>query len=197
MLFTRRFIKDLSFSVVFVLFIYAITHNPITHPTPKPKSGNWSIQLMQQPLLFGLAGHNYLVLRDDNGTIKKEIHGLATDVGTHTWKYVGIKQSDLLHVWEFNGPHFYLAEKNFPGIILHEGDMDDVMDVWGKGESCIEPINNLHLSYPPLGVTLKGDTENSNSVAYTVTLCMGLDQEHLGLITPGDRKNLLESVPGK
>jgi hypothetical protein len=148
---------------------------------------------MQQPLLFGIAGHNYLVLRNDNNTIVKELHGLATDARTGAWRYVGVRNTDILKVWEFNGPHFYLGQKQFAGVMLHNGTEGDVMTLWNKAEECIGPINDKHIPYPPLGIKVTGDTENSNSVAYTLALCMGLDTEHLGLITPGDGKNLLGS----
>lgn len=147
---------------------------------------------MQQPLVFGLAGHNYLALRNEDMKIIKELHGLATDSYNGIWKYVGFSSSDILQVWEFNGPHFYLAEKRFSGVILHEGSQDEVEALWKNGEQCVAPINKKRIPYPPFGVTVKGDTENSNSVAYTLALCMGLDTKHLGLITPGEGKNLLE-----
>jgi hypothetical protein len=67
------------------------------------------------------------------------------------------------------------------------------MSVWKKTAPCKEEINDMNLPYPPYGVNIQGDTENSNSVAYTLTVCMGLDAQHLGLITPGWGKNLINS----
>ncbi len=192
MIFTNRFIKDLFWSLLFFIFIYSITHNPITRPTPKPKTGNWSIQIMQHPLLFGFAGHNYLALRDPNGNIISELHGLATDSNTGEWKYIGTKSTDELKVWEFNSPRYYLSEKKFPGKILSEGNKSDMKTLWSMALSCIPSINKKNLLYPMLGVSLRGGTENSNSVAYTLSLCMGIDAFHVGLLTPGDKNNLLE-----
>ena len=191
MLFTRLFIKDLFWSLIFLLIIYGVTHNPITRPKPQPIPGNWSIQIMQHPLYFGLAGHNYLALRNQNGDIINELHGLATDGTTGQWKYVGTKSSDILKVWEFNGPRYYLAEKKFPGKILTEGTLQDMKTLWNMARGCEKPINEKKLPYPMLGVKLNGDTENSNSVAYTLSLCMGLDARHVGLLTPGEKTNLL------
>ena len=68
-IFTSRFVKDLFLIVLFGVALYALTHNPITHPKLEDTEGVWSIQLMQQPLVFGVAGHNYLVLRDNNNKI--------------------------------------------------------------------------------------------------------------------------------
>ena len=192
-LFTPRFKKDLLLIVIFGVSLYVLTHNPITRPSPKATQGLWSIQLMQHPLVFGIAGHNYLTLRDENDSIIKEMHGLATDADTGNWKYIGTKTQDRLRVWEFNGSNDYLDQKNYPGVVLFEGTKVAVMTDWSKGDTCKDKINQKNLPYPPYGVNIRGDTENSNSVAYTLMLCMGLDAEHLGLITPGWGKNLLDS----
>jgi hypothetical protein len=193
-LFTNRFIKDLVLSFFFLLFIYSITHNPVVRPTLKPAEGVWRIEKLQHPLMFGFAGHNYLVLRNANNEIEKEIHGLATDPITNTWKYIGIKDTDLLKVWEFNGPRDYMAEKTYPGKIVFEGNAEETKKTWSKALQCKEEINQKEIYYPPFGFKLKGETENSNSVAYTLLICMGFDSKHIGLITPGEKKNLLDTA---
>lgn len=191
-LFTNRFIKDVLLIAVLVFILYVITHNPIVRPMPKPSAGNWSIQLMQHPLLFGFAGHNYLALRNADGAIVSELHGLATDTRTNTWKYVGSRETDLLKVWEFESGK-YLASKTYPGIILMEGDEKDVVHSWALAMKCKGPINDRNISYPPYGVSFKTETINSNSVAYTLAQCMNLDTQHVGIWTPGSTKNLLDS----
>ena len=146
---------------------------------------------MQHPLVFGFAGHNYLVLKDQNGDIVAELHGLATNALTGTWKYIGTNNTDLLQVWEFDSSRYYLAEKKFPGILLHEGNETDTKNLWAKGRACKDSINTAKLPYPPLGFSLRNETLNSNSVAYTLSMCMGLDTRHVGLLTPGAQRNLL------
>lgn len=192
-LLTRRFIQDILVIILTGSLFYILIHNPITHPTLKVSKGYFSIQLMQQPLVFGIAGHNYLVLRDSNNQIKEELHGLATDTITGSWKYIGNDTTDVLKVWKFAGPHFYIAQKNYSGVTLSYGDEKTITTIWQKAIPCVSEINNLQIKYPPYGMNIRGDTENSNSVAYTLTRCMGLDAEHLGLITPGWGKNLLDS----
>ncbi len=191
-LFTRRFVKDLFLIFLFGILFYILTHNPITHPLPKETNGLWSIQLMQQPLIFGIAGHNFLTLRDGKNTIVEELHGLPTDAETGTWKYIGTKATDHLYVWNFKNSNEYITQKNFSGKILLKGNKETVLEAWNKGNACKEEINAQDLFYPPYGVNIRGDTENSNSIAYTLMLCMGLDTDHLGLITPGWGKNLLD-----
>lgn len=192
-LFTRRFIKDILLIIIFGTSLYTLTHNPITHPTPTATKGLWNIQLMQYPIIFGIAGHNYLTLRNENNIVVKELHGLATDTITGMWKYVGTKTSDRLKVWEFDGPSDYLTQKSYSGTELYQGEKQEVLSVWKKAAHCKEEINKKNFPYPPYGINIQGDTENSNSVAYTLTLCMELDAKHLGLITPGWGKNLLDS----
>lgn len=147
---------------------------------------------MQHPLVFGIAGHNYLVLRDQNNDVIKELHGLATDPKTMMWKYVGTRDTDILQVWEFSTTTKYEAEKRLPGIILYQGNQNEVNKLWKDAEGCKEMINKKKISYPPYGITFRGDTENSNSVAYTLALCMGSNLGHLGWLTPGSQHNLLE-----
>lgn len=192
--FPPHVIKDLVISALFLVFIYAITHNPYMYPRPLPEAGNWSIQKLQHPLFFGLAGHNYVVLKDAEGTIISELHGLATDRESNAWKYIGTNESDILKVWQFEGPRYYLAEKNFPGLIIAEGDKDQMEILWALALACKESINAKNISYPPYGFRLQDETDNSNSVAYTLSLCMGLDARHLGLFTPGARNNLLREL---
>ena len=191
-LFTPRFIKDLVLIFIFGISFYALTHNPFFYPRPYPTTGNWSIQFMQHPLLLGFAGHNYLLLRDADGSIVSELHGLATDKKTGNWKYVGADKTDVLQVWEFEESTKYLAGKNFPGIILSQGNQLAIETLWKKAEECKDRINQKQIPYPPYGFTIRGETENSNSVAYTLALCMQVDVRHLGLFTPGSQNNLLK-----
>ncbi|MDB5260575.1 MAG: hypothetical protein JWN37_806 [Candidatus Nomurabacteria bacterium] len=190
--FTNRFIKDLFWSIVFIFFLYAITHNPITHPTPQPIPGNWSIQIMQHPLFFGFAGHNYIALKDADGNIISEFHGLATDINNGGWKYIGTNSTDIIKVWEFENGRYYIAGKGFPGKILSQGLEADMRAAWNKGRACMAPIDSKKIPYPAYGVSLRGETVNSNSVAYTLAICMGFSPAHVGLLTPGEKVNLLK-----
>lgn len=188
----NRIARDFLWSGIFIFFIYGVTHNPIVRPTPNPTPGNWSIQFMQRPLVFGLAGHNYLALRNEESGIVSELHGLATDMATGQWKYIGSSPEDVLQVWQFHNARYYLAEKKFPGIILKEGTEDELISIWNKAVSCKEPINQKRIPYPPYGFSLRNETTNSNSVAYTLATCMGLAARHIGIWTPGATMNLLE-----
>lgn len=188
---THHLVKDVLWIALVCAIIYGTTHNSIVRPVPQPTEGSWSIQLMQHPLLFGFAGHNYIALRDGDGSIISELHGLATEKETKQWKYVGSKKTDLLQVWEFNHGK-YLAPKSLPGIILTEGKEEDMVALWNEAKLCEAPINTQNIPYPPYGVSLRNETINSNSVAYTLAQCMHLDTHHVGIWTPGSTMNLLD-----
>jgi hypothetical protein len=190
--FPNRVIKDAVFSFFILLFLYGVTHNELVNPKPSATPGNWSVQKMQHPLLFGFAGHNYVALRDPLGDIVYEMHGLATDRTTGLWMYVGTKKNDYLKVWEFNEPRDYFAEKTYPGVVLAQGTKEDMLALWEKARACKDKINERNLEYPPLGIQLNGETINSNSVAYTLTVCMNKNARHIGIFTPGDNKYILE-----
>lgn len=191
-LFTNRFIKDLFWSILFLLFVYYSTHNPIVRPQLKKTEGYWRIEKLQHPLVFGFAGHNYLALRSSENEIIHELHGLATDKNSGYWKYVGFNKNDLLKVWQFDGSRDYMSGKTYPGIVVAEGSEEEMKMIWQKGEACKEEINKKEIYYPPFGFKLRGETENSNSVTYTLLTCMGFDSRHIGLITPGEKRNLLD-----
>lgn len=186
--------KDVLFIAFFAVLFFTITHNPIVRPKPKPEltKGLWSIELRQRPLALGVAGHNYLVLRNAGGEIVAQFHGLPTDEKTGAWKYVGRNKSDILRVWEF-GPESKESDlASGYGITLTSGDKIKMTALWEETRTCGTKINILYLPYPPFGISLQKDTENSNSVAYTLVNCMGLASKHIGLFTPGWGKDLLD-----
>ncbi len=191
-IFTRQFVKDLIISTLFIFCVYAVTHNKFTYPQPEPVVGKWNIEQVQHPLFLGFAGHNYLVLRDGLGDVESELHGLATDPISGTWKYIGYTPTDELRVWEFRDLRYGLTSHGFPGTTIISGSAEEMRALWTKAKECGEAINAKHISYPRFGVDLRGSTENSNSVTYTLLRCMELPQKHIGLITPGSRTNLLE-----
>ncbi len=190
-----RIIKDVLIVLFSIIVFYTVTHNPITHPKAEGKRGVWSIELHQHPLVLGIAGHNYLALRDDRGVVEYELHGLPTDTRTGSWKYVGRSEYDMLKVWEFSTSTERKA-KNTPQVstVLLSADRDTVLALWNDARVCGARIDTLHLPYPPFGVSFKEDTRNSNSVAYTLSLCMNINPHRLGLLTPGWEMDLLSGV---
>ncbi len=190
-LFTWRFTKDLFWSLFFFVFYYVLTHNSIAYPTPPLYKGVWSIEKLQHPIVMRLAGHNFLALRNDKGEIVSELHGLATDENTNTWKYVGTGRNELLQVWEFDASIYGTTKTTFPGIVLRSGDENTMRELWSKALLCKNKINEKRIPYPPLGIAFY-ETENSNAVAYTLTKCIGAESKHVGIIVPGEQTDLLK-----
>lgn len=190
-LFTPRFIKDLLLSVLFFILYYGLTHNTLVYPVTPLYKGVWSIEKLQYPLAMRLAGHNYLALRNTEGVIVAELHGLATDERTNTWKYVGTGNQEVLKVWEFDTSIFGTTKNILPGIVLRSGDKAMILELWDKARDCKNRINEKNIPYPPLGISLY-ETENSNAVAYTLTKCIGAENKHIGIIVPGEKTDLLK-----
>lgn len=187
-----KIIKDIFVILFSISVFYAVTHNPITHPKAEGKPGAWSIELHQHPLILGIAGHNYLALRNDKGVVEYELHGLPTDTRTGTWKYVGRSEYDILQIWEFS-TSTQRKVKNTPQVstVLLSGEKEQITELWGSARLCGTRIDSLRIPYPPFGVSFKEDTRNSNSVAYTLSLCMNINPHRLGIFTPGWEIDLL------
>jgi hypothetical protein len=187
-----RILKDIVVVCTSIALFYAVTHNPITHPKAETAPGVWGIEMHQHPLVLGLAGHNYLALRNDTGDILYELHGLPTDVRTGNWKYVGRTNYDILKVWEFSTSTTRTPNPNPPvSTTLISGDKNSILTLWQQARVCGKKIDKEHIPYPPYGISFKEDTRNSNSVAYTLSLCVGINPHHVGLLTPGWETDLL------
>lgn len=189
-IFTKRFTKDLFLLALFGVLFYFLTHNSIAYPTPTTHVGVWSIEKLQKPLVFRIAGHNFFALRNAEGKIVSELHGLATDEKTNTWTYVGTGMGELLKVWEFDTSIFGTTHTMLPGIVIQEGDEESIRALWNKAKLCGEKINKKNIVYPPLGMSMY-ETKNSNAVAYTLSTCMGIQSKRIGIIVPGEQTNLL------
>lgn len=185
--------KDVVIIVISIFLFFGLTHNSVVRPKPQLTPGKWSIELRQRPLALGIAGHNYLVLRNEKGEVVSQLHGLPTDTSTRAWKYVGRNKTDVLRVWEFTkGSEAEELAKGY-GISLVTTDEATAALLWNKAKVCGDQIDLLYLPYPPFGIAFRKDTENSNSVAYTLAQCMNLATKHIGLFTPGWGRNLLNS----
>lgn len=184
--------KDVFIIVVCGILFFILTHNSIVRPTPLLYTKAWTIELHQRPLAFGLAGHNFIMLKDESSSIVTTLHGLPTDIKTGAWKYVGREETDILRVWEL-GKEIEEGEKRGSyGITLMKGTREEVLARFELARNCGDLINQKNIPYPPYGVAFRKEMENSNSVAYTLVSCMNLEARHIGLFTPGWGKNVLE-----
>ncbi len=182
-----------SVSVALFIFVYfAVTSNPMVKPKAIIPIGTWSIEKAQTSLLFGLAAHNYLILRNDKGFVQKELHGTPTEPDG-TFIRVAILPGRTLRVMEFDAP--LEGDRNYKpsGVTAYKGSEGDTKKKWSEALICADSISDKKLPYPTLGFNLEEDTVNSNSVATTLLSCMNLPSPRVGLLTPG-ANNLIDKT---
>jgi hypothetical protein len=167
-----------------------VINSSYSKPTPKIVKGNWSIEKAVYPLVGGLAGHNYIILRDNNGLIQKEFHGLPTDPRTGKYKTISYTKNNILKAYEFSYPVFTSRSEITASETVIFGNENAIKKIWEDGEACLPQINAENVIYPQLGVSFMNETINSNSIADTLLTCMKLPTPHVGLLTPGN-ENLL------
>ncbi len=184
-------IRSLVQLILISCILYGITHNKYARPIPTITKGTWTIEKAVYPLLGGLAGHNYVVLRDSEGLIRREFHGLPTNPKTGKYKTVSFSQDDILKAYEF--PYALLTDKKdaISSAVVLSGTQETVIQKWEEGQRCVPVINTKGVLYPQFGVSFINETINSNSVADTLLTCMNLPTPHVGLLTPGTDKVLL------
>lgn len=131
---------------------------------------DYKIVLSQFHILtfFVKAGHNMLVLIDNQENLFSELDGLATSKDGKV-KPIGYLPSDRLKVYEFSSP--YLYAKAQPQITLFSADRESVMTHWQAALRAMDVINKKNLPYPVLGLG-----KNSNSVTSTLIRCMKLNE---------------------
>jgi hypothetical protein len=172
--------------------LYLIINSSYTAPKPIIAEGVWSIEKAVYPLLGGLAGHNYIILRDNNGLIQKEFHGLPTDPVTKKYRTISLARGDILRAYEFSYPVFTTRTAVTSSETVIFGNEKAIKKIWEEGKNCIPYINEENVTYPQLGVSFINETINSNSVADTLLSCMKLPTPHVGLLTPGNNNVLLK-----
>ncbi len=178
--------------LLFIFVYFAITSNPIVRPKASEAPGLWSIEKAQTPLALGFAAHNYLLLRNEQGIVERELHGLPTN-NDGSFVKVSLVPGRTLNVLEFEKPLEGARDYRPSAITLYSGTREDAQKKWREGKACAEKINKESLPYPALGIKFEQDTVNSNSVATTLLSCMNLPSPHVGLFTPGSRKMILDN----
>ena len=154
--------------------------------------GGYRIVLGQLKLgaTLGLFGHNFLALLGPDGTVLREINGLATSASGRI-KTIGYLPGDRLKVYAFARPCFY--RRPCPQAVLFEGDRDAVTRLMAVADRAAREVNALDLPYPFVGLGA-----NSNSVCATLIAAMGLAQpKRLAAgspLTPGRGRILLSAA---
>ncbi|MDV2449513.1 XVIPCD domain-containing protein [Xanthomonas hortorum] len=149
--------------------------------------------------ILGVAGHDFWVLRDEQGTALAELHGLATDRETGTALLVGTDETKhSLRAWHFPHDAAYAAsvgvkvtstsyiDDSQQSNTIAIGDKDEILARWNTAVKAMPELNVLDLNYPDYGFKVFGDTVNSNSAFRTFGELMSLPVEDFpGSIEPG------------
>lgn len=125
--------------------------------------------------IAGIASHNFWVLRDEEKNVIAQLHGLATDRKTNTFKPIGII-NDRLGFYEFktinHDPSFIFPQQN--SVTVFQGSKQDILMRWHKASSQIAQLNHLDLNYSPFGI-LGLPVTNSNSAYHLFAKLMGIE----------------------
>jgi hypothetical protein len=191
----KKIIRDLFDIAIVLFFIFVILLNPYTRPKETVRRGYYSIEKREHRLLMGLTGHTFLELRDENGNIVYQIHGLATNSSTGAWEEIGNAGTEYLRAWEFDGDKYKTyrdLDIGRTGVEIVTGDKTHILEKWAKIRDCSLQINQKNIRYSRYGFNIFSETENSNSVAHTLILCAGLTDKSVGLFSPGSKTDLLK-----
>jgi hypothetical protein len=146
--------------------------------------------------LAGIASHNFWVLRDGADNVIAQLHGLATDRKTNTFKPLGYF-NDRLGFYEFktakNEPSF--ISKKQQSVTLYQGEKKEVLALWNKAASEVKSLNENDLNYSPFGI-FGWPITNSNSAYHLFAQLMGIEHCHFpGVLEPGIKNSLSYCQP--
>lgn len=138
-----------------------------------------------QTSVAGVGGHDFWILKDDNGNEIGQIHGWAFKDGQIQ---VTAPSGRLIA-----SKDYFQDSANAPQQIVLQGSMAELQKHWDAALKCTELINNENYEYSALSL---GDAFNSNNVYSTIGACMGVDAPNVGsawTLTPGFGEIILEA----
>jgi hypothetical protein len=159
---------------------------------------NYSIEARSLDIA-GVASHDFLVLRDEQGNAVAELHGLATDRESGKVVPIGTDEDRYsLRVWHYPHDDAYASSLDVPAsrttyirdgqdsVTVLTADKTEVMERWQAAVDAAQQLNALDLDYPDYGFRVFGDTVNSNSAYRTLSEIMGVPvQDFPGRMEPG------------
>jgi hypothetical protein len=145
--------------------------------------------------ILGLAAHDFWVLRDENGNVLGQLHGLATNP-EHKIKPIGTF-GDKLKFYHF-GPRALLLGSN-PAYELNfiregqkfrrmfSGNPEDVLTRWDNAVKALPFLNSLEVPYTPFAILGLAHI-NSNTAYALLGRLMGIPVHNFpGYWQPGWR----------
>jgi hypothetical protein len=159
----------------------------------------YTIEARSLSIVGGVAGHDFWVLRDENGRPLAELHGLATDRQTGRPVPIGDDPDRYsLRVWHYPHDPAYAASLGVPvngatyirddqpSRTVLTGSSTEVLARWNTAVRTMGELNGLDLNYPGLLTNSLGDPVNSNSTYRTLGEIMGVQvRDFPGRMEPG------------
>jgi Ca2+-binding RTX toxin-like protein len=160
--------------------------------------GNYTIEARSLSIVGGAASHDFWVLKDDNGKVLAELHGLATSRSTEKALTIGYSDDHSLRVHELIRDQDYASQIGQPKSTFYYYDdsqayktiisapKEEILARWDAASNSAPALNKLDLDYTPLGFSLFGETTNSNTTYNTLGKVMGLTPYNFpGVLEPG------------
>lgn len=159
-------------------------------------TGYYTIEAQSYGILNGMlevASHDFWVLRNPDGVIVQELHGLATHIDPETGQkeiltvgFIGDELGFYAYVHKYGDTH------NRDSSVVFQGFEEDVLARWNAAVNSTNYLNSLHLPYTPLGfIDPFGTVINSNSAFHIFGEIMGVPiTDFAGVIEPGLDTNL-------
>lgn len=154
-------------------------------------SDQFTIEFAELPIVMGAAAHNYIVLKDDQGRILREMHGLATGSDGQP-KEIGWLSTDKIVVYERS----YSLFENPDGAraTVFSGSEAQAFALWERAQQAMLLVNEQNIPYSTFGFSIFSDTKNSNAAASTLMAAMGLAEPNLSWkLDPGSGVMLLSA----
>lgn len=151
--------------------------------------GQFTIEIVQAPLLGGVAAHNFLQMKNGQGQVVGELHGLATGLDGEPMS-IGWAPWHKLKFYDDRRWDGATAER----ATLFTGTEAQAQALWARATYAGQAMNYADIGYSMFGFDIFSPTENSNALASTLIAAMGLSEPTLsGRLTPGAGNLLLSS----
>ena len=150
-----------------------------------------------------LAGcHNFWVLKNANGHMLAELHGLAYDRISQKILPIGTTNNHSLRVFAFAHDESYARMTGIPlgstrmywksrAKVVYQGE--DALARWNAALKAMPVLDKLDLTYPPFGFNVRSATVNSNSAYRTFGEIMGVPiPTFSGVLGPGCTNRMLD-----
>ena len=151
-------------------------------------TGYFTIEAQSYGIVIDVgASHNFWVLRDPDGNILGELHGMATHINPETGQREIEKVGFFDELGFYNLTNTLMQLNHRDSSVVYQGLEDDVKARWNAAITAADYFNNLHIPYNLLGII----NPNSNSAFHIFGEIMGIKPNDFPWVwEPGFDKDL-------